>query len=57
MARDAIDIRESLGARVMRPRAVQRLHEDAALGGGAADGAQRKATEAMTPERQPKAEG
>ena len=27
MARDAIDIKESLGALVMRPRAAQRLHE------------------------------
>lgn len=27
MARDAIDIKESLGALVMRSRAVQRLHQ------------------------------
>jgi len=27
MARDAIDIKESLGALVMRPRAVRRTHE------------------------------
>jgi len=27
MARDAVDLKESLGALVMRPRAVQRCHE------------------------------
>ena len=27
MARDAIDIKETLGALVMRPRTVQRTHE------------------------------